>query len=257
MKSVTFSYAQTSSNQFADIFDGRKVFDNPKSYTDLERLVAYLSEPGDTVMDFFAGSNTSFHGLLLANAKERTPRRMVAVQMAEPIRPNGEASTNALAMGLNTIADVARERIRRVIANDDDVPSDTGVRCFRIAPSSIRPWTGVEEKDADAYEEQLSAFADTLVDGWKPENVVWEVALREGYPLTSSVTSEERGGQRFWRVADADRAVSFHACLDDTLSLEAVRELGLDTDDLFVCRDTALDDTLAANLALQCRLKVL
>ena len=33
--------------------------------------------------------------------------------------------------------------------------------------------------------------------------------------------------------------------------------LGLAKSDLFVCRDTALDDTVAANLALQCTLKVL
>jgi adenine-specific DNA-methyltransferase len=31
----------------------------------------------------------------------------------------------------------------------------------------------------------------------------------------------------------------------------------LGKDDLFICRDIALDDELAANLALQCRLKTI
>jgi adenine-specific DNA-methyltransferase len=34
-----------------------------------------------------------------------------------------------------------------------------------------------------------------------------------------------------------------------------VKTLELQKEDLFICRDVALDDGLAANLALQCRLK--
>jgi adenine-specific DNA-methyltransferase len=47
------------------------------------------------------------------------------------------------------------------------------------------------------------------------------------------------------------------ACLDDTLNPDIAKALALTADDLFVCRDRALDDTLAANLALQCRLKTI
>jgi len=67
MRSVIFSYAQKASQDFAKIFGGEKVFDNPKSYLDLKRLVEYLSEPGDIVLDFFAGSGTTGHAVLLAN----------------------------------------------------------------------------------------------------------------------------------------------------------------------------------------------
>jgi adenine-specific DNA-methyltransferase len=63
MHSVIFSYAQTAAQQFASIFDNKKIFDNPKSYTDLERLVAYLSDPGDIVLDFFAGTNTQIEAV--------------------------------------------------------------------------------------------------------------------------------------------------------------------------------------------------
>jgi len=39
--------------------------------------------------------------------------------------------------------------------------------------------------------------------------------------------------------------------------LGVVKKLGLSKDELFVCRDVALDDEAAANLALQCRLKTI
>jgi adenine-specific DNA-methyltransferase len=58
-------------------------------------------------------------------------------------------------------------------------------------------------------------------------------------------------------VTDTEQDRAFTICLDDKLTLDAVQALGLAKDDHFVCRDVALDDTLAANLALQCRLKVI
>ena len=80
--------------------------------------------------------------------------------------------------------------------------------------------------------------------------------MREGYSLTAKVEELDIGtGPTFWRVSDEDRR--FTICLDEALTLGAVAPLGLTEDDMFVCRDTALDDTLAANLALQCRLKVI
>ncbi|MCA3246722.1 MAG: site-specific DNA-methyltransferase [Azospirillum sp.] len=258
MHSVTFSYAQTASQQFADIFDKKKVFDNPKSYTDLERLVSYLSEPGDTVLDFFAGTNTTFHGVMRANRAGGEPRRMVAVQMAERIAPGSEASDNSLAMGMKTIADISRERARRVLANAEHKNDKAGLRCFKMAPSHIAPWKGLDEKTAEGLAKQLEVFQDTLVQGWKPEGVVWEAALREGYSLTAKLDpfKGSKGGN-FWRVTDTEKSQSFTINLDDALTLEAVLALGLKKNDLFICRATALTDTLAANLALQCRLKVL
>jgi adenine-specific DNA-methyltransferase len=258
MHSVTFSYAQTASQQFAAIFDGRKVFDNPKSYADLERLVSYLSEPGDTVLDFFAGTNTTLHGVLRANRAGGEPRQMVAVQMAEKIKPGSEASDNALAMGLTNIADISRERARRVLASAEHKDDKAGLRCFKIAPSHITPWKGLDEKTPEGLAKQLEIFQDTLLPGWNPEGVVWEAAIREGYSLTAKLQSftGEKGGS-FWRVTDSEKSQSFTITLDESLSLEAIRALDLKKESLFICRATALDDTLAANLALQCRLKVL
>ena len=258
MHSVTFSYAQIASQQFAAIFDKKKVFDNPKSYTDLERIVSYLSEPGDTVLDFFAGTNTTLHGVLRANRAGGEPRRMIAVQMAEKIKPGSEASDNALDIGMTSIADISRERARRVLASDEHKDHKEGLRCFRIAPSHITPWKGVDEKTPKGLVKQLEVFQDTLVQGWKPEGVVWEAAIREGYCLTAKLEPfKGRKGGTFWRVSDIEKNQSFTITLDESLTLEALRALDLKKEDLFICRATALTDTLAANLALQCRLKVL
>ena len=54
---------------------------------------------------------------------------------------------------------------------------------------------------------------------------------------------------------DAERV--FHICLDERLKPEVAEALKLSKKDLFVCRDSALTDEMAANLALQCRLRTI
>src|SRR5438067_6161203 len=101
-------------------------------------------------------------------------------------------------------------------------------------------------------------FNDPLVPGWKAENVLWEVALREGYGLNSRFEKKAlSNGNTLYEVNDPDSGQSFAVCLDDAVRADLSRCYELTPDRLFVCRDMALDDTAAANLALQCRLKTI
>ncbi len=89
-------------------------------------------------------------------------------------------------------------------------------------------------------------------------DLIWEAAIREGYGLTARVERVAAvTGSRVWQVSDADRDQSFFICLAQKIALEPLRALNLAHDNLFICRETALDDTTGANLALQCRLKTL
>lgn len=257
MHSVAYSYAQTASQQFDAIFDDKKVFDNPKSYADLERLVSYLSGPDDVIMDFFAGSNTAMHGVIRANENDKGHRKMISVQMPQIISAGTEAGDNARSLGFEKISDIARDRIRRVVTKSDLEDRNAGFRAFRLVASAARRWTGTKDMTPEAYEEQIEAFADSLEPGWREQDVIWEAALREGLSLTSKVQRISSGDPAVWRVSDEERDRHFTICLADTLTLEQVQGIDLGKDDLFICRDSAMDDTLAANLALQCRLKVL
>ena len=60
-----------------------------------------------------------------------------------------------------------------------------------------------------------------------------------------------------YRVTEVDKEQSFFICLDSALNLVHLRSLNLTRDDLFICRDVAFNDEMAANLALQCNLKTI
>jgi adenine-specific DNA-methyltransferase len=215
----------------------------------------------DIVMDFFAGSCTTAQAVLELNRQEGANRRFIMVQLPET---TGNEQ-------FPTIAEIGKTRLRQVIqrmknegqANQDQQeegkpPEDLGFRVFRLAESSYRSWAGVEESQPEAYAAQMELYADPLVAGWNPHNVIYEVAIKEGYSLTSRIEKLSGvDGHTVYRVSDPDQEQSFHICLDDALSKDVVKSLALTAEDLFVCRDVALDDELAANLALQCRLKTI
>ena len=98
-------------------------------------------------------------------------------------------------------------------------------------------------------------LADPLVKGWKEDDVLYEVALKEGYGLNVQVEETESKGVQ--KVSDTDKGQSFYLCLADKVKLKDLKSLNLKKDDSFICRDIALDDESAANLALQCRLKTI
>jgi adenine-specific DNA-methyltransferase len=225
-------------------------FDHPKPLGLIDKIIRIATEDEDLILDFFAGSGTTADATFRLNTQEEIGRRVIVVQLPEKISPEHPA----YGAGFRTLADLCRERLRRACGKSNG----QGFRAFSLAESNIRPWTGIEEKNVASYSAQLEAFADTLTPNWQPENVIWEVALREGFSLTARLEKMAvLEGATYWRVTDTAQARAFTICLDDRLTLDSVRELGLSKDDLFVCRDVALDDTLAANLALQCRLKVI
>jgi adenine-specific DNA-methyltransferase len=250
--STEVGHTDEARKEIREIFGSQTVFDTPKPTRLIRRMLQIATIPGaeDIVLDFFAGSNTTTQAVVEQNQEDAGNRRVITVQFPAKL-PIPEANRV-------TLADVARERATWALKTANGNGTTGGFRAFKLQSSNFSAWSGVADKDVATLANQIEAFADSLVPSWKPENVIWEVALREGYSLTSRIEKiRDTGKPTFWRVTDPDREQSFVICLDDTLTLEAVRTLKLPKNALFICRDTALDDTLSANLALQCRLKVL
>ena len=246
--------------QLRDIFGEDDVLNNPKPVGLIKHLLAFGTDSDSLVVDFFAGSCTTAQAVLELNEEDEGNRRFMMVQLPEPT-PERSIARNA---GYETISDIGIKRIQQVLAKmgesnlfRDSV--DLGVRVFKLAESNYRQWNGIAEDAHESYAEQIRLFSDNpLIEGWKPEDVIYEVAIREGYRLDGLI--EPVAGiekNTIYRVVSANKQQSFFICLDIELFQDDLNKLGLTSEDLFVCRDQALDDTKAANLALQCRLKTL
>jgi adenine-specific DNA-methyltransferase len=233
-----------------------RVFDFPKPPALISEFIVQGAGQDDIIMDFFSGSGSTAQSVLELNERDGGRRKFILVQLPEMLE-RGD---------YKTISEVTRERLRRLIRlleknNSKDSPSsrttgpDRGFRSFRLSPSQFRDWAGVAAQSVDEYLAQMRGFGDPLFDGFDANEVIWEVAIKEGYPLTSRIESTSVHGHAVHRVTDPDTGRFFHICLDGEVKAAVVNTLNLRQDDLFVCRDIAIDDSIAANLALNCRLK--
>ena len=247
-------------------------FETPKPIRLLKRIIELgtnRDQPlqADIVMDFFAGTCSMAQATLSANREDNGNRRFIVVQIPELIYEQRLKDGTVI----KTIADIGKERLRRAIVKlqnasngqqdifkNNEAFEDLGFRVFKLSESNYRQWRGVEERDGEKFAEEMELFSDPLLPGWKPEDVLWEVALKEGYSLSAAVEEVHvQDANRVWRVADPDKAQSFLICLDREIKTEAMNALQLRKEDLFVCRDAALTDEQAANLALTCKLKTI
>lgn len=88
----------------------------PFDYAKPSSLIAYLAglcgvNGDDIVLDFFAGSGTTAHAVLDLNRRDHGSRRFILVQLPELCPEKSEAFKK----GFTTIAEICKERIRRVI----------------------------------------------------------------------------------------------------------------------------------------------
>jgi adenine-specific DNA-methyltransferase len=257
MRSVIFSYAQKASQDFVKLFDGKKVFDNPKSFVDLERLVDYLSVPGDIVLDFFAGSGTTAHGVMLANRGTTTPRRYILVQLPELLDPENKDQKVAAdfcdQLGKpRTIAEVAKERLRRAGKNiREENPmfaGDLGFRVFKLDSSNIRAWEPNRENLAATLEEH----AEHLKTNRTEADILFELLLKLGLDLTVPIEKKCVASKTVHSIGAGVLLV----CLDPQIAATEVEPLALGIvawhkelapvgDSTVVFRDSAFADDVA------------
>ena len=124
-----------------DLFN-EKVFPFSKPKSLLKALIDQATENGNgIILDFFAGSGTTAHAVLDLNKEDGGNRKFILVQLPEPTGREDYP----------TIADIAKERVRRVIKklNDEDKgkldlddikKQDRGFRVFKLAESNFKPW---------------------------------------------------------------------------------------------------------------------
>jgi len=250
---------ERSTTDLMELFDGKKVFDFPKPLS----LIGYLCDQalidGDIVLDFFAGSSTTAHATMRQNLKDGGSRQFIMVQLPELVPEDSTAST----MGLRTVADIGKERIRRAIkrlgeesatAASEETTRDDGLsfKVVKLSRSQLRQWLDYEGEDFRDYQMRLGDSAKSaLADGWRKEDVLAEIVLHEGFPLDSAMTTQgDFKANDVYCAQSGFRSFGLWLCLDEQIKEEtAERLLHLPKEDVFICIDNALTDELKMRLA--------
>ena len=180
-------------------------------------LIEFLCEiskvgENDIVLDFFAGSGSSAHGVFRYNLKSGAGARSISVQLPEVLDQEDKDQKAGWhlceELGLEkTVASISRERIRRAgakIAKDGGKLTgevDTGFRAFRIDSGNFVD-TSVTPKEAT--QEALSGMVSHIKDDRSEEDLLFGALLRWGVDMTLPIEQRELAGRTVWLVDAPD-----------------------------------------------------
>ena len=138
------------------------------------------------VMDFFAGSSTTAHAVMQLNADDGGNRKFIMVQWPEPCNEQSEA----FKAGYKTIAEISKERIRRVgnKIKDEKEQTATGQGILQYAPTHLDSGFRVLKVDssnmAEVYytpdavkQEELFNAVDNIKPDRTPEDLLFQILL--------------------------------------------------------------------------------
>ena len=255
--------AKSAGLALKDLFDGVEVFDYPKPVELIRHLIKISTSSDDLIFDFFSGSSTTAEALIEENETDAGNRKFILIQLPEPCSPESEA----FKAGFKSIADVGKERIRRVLklitsGNKKQMQlsdkRDLGFKSFSLDHSNFAEWEPITEKDTSQLELRFNQAETPLVEGWSPKNLLAEILLLQGFPLESSVTSlPEFKANEVKEVTSEFVGHHLYVCLDKKVKAETVVKLSLRVEDILVCLDSALSDEAKVKLADQFNLKVI
>ena len=226
---------------------GRKTFDFPKPLSLLVDFVASGSSSGDIILDMFAGSCTTAHAVMLQNSRDGEGRRFIMIQLDESC----SSESQGFKAGFKDIASIGKERIRRAGAKTKEEAGlmgenlDIGFRVLKVDTSNMRD---IYYRPDETDQTTLLDLADNIKEDRTPEDLLFQVMLEMGIPLSASITESQVEGKTVFAVSDSNESVFLLACFDTDISDEVVTEMANRKPLYAVLRDSGMaDDSVAAN----------
>jgi len=224
--------------EIKELFDSERVFDfskPPALISNLLRIGIPANEDEDEsemeehiVLDFFAGSGTTGHAVMLKNAVDGYNCRYILVQLPEQLHPENKDQKIAADFcdrisKPRTIAELTKERLRRaakkIRKNNPLFAGELGFRVFKLASSNIRAW----EPERENLTATLEASVEHLESDRTEEDILFELLLKLGLDLNISIEHKNIAGKAVHSVG----AGALMVCLTKNISGDEVEPLSM------------------------------
>lgn len=234
-----------SGEKISKILDIKQDFKGQKSVAMLKRLLVSSTEKDDIILDFFSGTASTAHATMQLNSEDGGSRKYIMVQIPEEIQVDSEAYS----AGYKTICDIGKERLRRVgkkivdenSSDSDDNFFDIGFRVLKTDSSNMKD---VYYTPSSTEQSFLESLEENIKEDRSPEDLLFQVMLDLGIPLSSKISIEKLEGKEVYLVEDG----FLMACFDGDLGEEVVQAIAQRKPYYAVFRDASMgSDSLASN----------
>jgi adenine-specific DNA-methyltransferase len=222
-------FSSTSATELDKLFTKKGVFEYAKPTTLIKPLIKIgtADQKDALVLDFFAGSGTTAHAIIELNKEDNSNRKFICVQLPETTDEKSEAFKE----GYKTIAEISKERIRRIIkriveenknsqktlTEEKLIKQDLGFKVFKLDKSNFKIWDNQTEELQTSLTEHVEQIKKTA----NSEEVLYEILLKDGFELTTEVKTTKLGNKEVFSVENNLLLI----CLDEKLDLNLFKEM--------------------------------
>ncbi len=218
----------------------------------IKRMLELINpKSGDIIMDFFSGSNSTVHAIMEYNKKHQNNLQVISIQLPEFIKnvdKDKYYNTNDLKW-LKTVADIGKERIRRVIKKIKEENKqqslldqnknnlDLGFKVFKLDKSNFKIWK--EETTDQNSSNQIKMHIDEFIDQKSSkEDLLYEILLKTGYPLTTKTTTIKLADKKVYSIDNNALLI----CLEDKITKNLIKEIAKLKPARVVCLDIGFEN---------------
>src|SRR5690606_35249224 len=241
-----------------NLFQNKSIFSYPKPTSLLKSLIESIDLEDGIIIDFFSGSATSADAVMQSNSELKRNLKYIMVQLPEDLDESLKTTdTNTKQTLLNAmeildklgkphlLTEHGKERIRRAakkIKEETGADIDYGFRVYRLDDSNMQD---VYYKPQEYTQANLELFADNVKSDRTADDLLAQVMLDWGLPLSLKIERLEIAGKEVFRVAEN----SLYACFDKGLDEAFAKEIAKDKPLRVVFRDNGFkDDTAKVNV---------
>ena len=226
---------------------GKEIFSFPKPTSLVNFFInsmTYYDKKG-IILDFFSGSATTAEAVMQLNAEDGGNRKYIMVQLPEETDEKSEAYK----AGYKNICEIGKERIRRagekILEENKDKENidklDMGFRVLKTDTSNMKDVYYSPENTEQSF---LDNLEDNIKEDRTQEDLLFQVMLDLGIPLSSNIEVEQIEDAKVFKVEDRFLV----ACFDGSISDEVVKQIADMKPFYAVFRDMSMkNDSVAVN----------
>lgn len=222
-----------NSNEYDDLnsisivsFSGEKVskmlnidedFKGQKSLKMLSRIIQSITNENDIILDFFSGTSSTAHAVMLENVNYNKKLKYIMVQIPVDIDCNFDSEKTIY----SNICDMAQARIKKAgakIKEETNADIDYGFRVYKVDSTNMKD---VYYTANDLEQGNLAEFESNIKEDRTTDDLLTQVILDLGLSLDLKIEEKMIGKNKVYYVAGN----SLIACFDDSIDIDIVDEI--------------------------------
>jgi len=235
--------SERGSEQMIELGFDKETFSRPKPLGTLKRVmeIGTIQREKSIILDFFSGSAGICQALFELVSEGKRDLSFIAVQLPEDTPLLSAARKESY----NKITEIGKARIIKAAKKTKEETKaeiDYGFRVYRLDESNMQD---VYYKPQDYKQASLELFADNVKTERSADDLLAQVMLDWGLPLSLKIEQVEISKKHVFKVAEN----SLYACFDKNIDEEFAKELATSKPLRVVFRDAGFkDDTAKTNV---------